>query len=787
MKNYNIYGHFSKDDKEFIITQPNTPRPWINYLSNGEFCTIISQGGGGFSYYKDPQKNMLTRWDPENYLHDTPGHFLYIRDEETKEYWSATYQPIKKYEDYKCVHGLGYTSFYSLYKRLATEMTVFVPQDLPVELRLIKIKNNDNRKRIIKVFPFTEWLLGNYFTELVVRNLSVLMNRSAYDKQKDIIFVSKFPQGNIPWDYFGFMGMSVKPDGFDINRENFVGRYRDYKNPIVVEEGKCTQSVAMGTSMVGVFEKLFEIDALQEIQFVVIKGISSNKNQAIKWKNQFSNIPVAEKELEKTKKFWENAITNNITVETPDAGINRMTNVWLKYQVYMNNHWGRSATYYHECGGEFGYRNTAQDAWGLCSINQGYTKARLIKLLEHQRKSGQPLPGWSQETGPTTHKPPSDFSMWIPMLLLAYLKETGDYAILKKKLKFYDGGMATIYEHTKRAIKFLLNVAKSKRGLPLMGTQDWNDAFDRTGILGKGESVWLGMGACVALENLKQIAHFLKDKKIVQECELYYNKIKKIINTYAWDGDWYVYAFNDFGEPIGSKRNKESKIQLNSQTWAILSGLPDATQIKKMTKIIDTKMETPYGPPLFWPPYTKYNSTIGRITAFAPGTKENAALFCHAGAFKIAADLKLNRVQRAFHTLKQLLPCVEEKDIELYKTEPYVLPEYVIGQGNPNYGEGAFTWLTGSADWLFVIITQQMLGIQPEFNGLLVNPKIPASWKQYRVKRIVRGITYDIIVQNPNNKETGVKEIFLDDKRVESNLIPYFKDGKMYKVKVVMG
>ncbi len=786
MESYKKYGNFSSDGTEFITTDPNTPRPWINYLSNGRYCLLISQGAGGFSFYLDPAVHRLTRWAPANYLNDTPGRFLYLKDAESGRFWSAGFQPIKKYDTYECRHGLGYTKIKSAYDGIETEITYFVPMDKEIEVWLVKLKNLSNRTRRIKVFPFVEWFLSDWEAELKLRNLTVLMCDGKYDRKLKAILATKFPWGNVAWPYYGFMGTGLKVQGFDIDLENFIGRYRDYQNPVVVEKGRCTNSEVRGNNMVGVLESTVVLRKKEEKEFSVVVGIYGSRakiSEALKYRD----IGKAKSGFEKTRRYWRDAILNNLTVKTPDRDFDRQVNIWIKYQIYMNNHWGRAVSYYHEGWGEFGYRNTAQDAWAMTAMNAPYARENLIKLAECQRRNGQPLPGWSLAKGTSPGRPASDFPIWLPMLLIKYVKETGDIAILKKKIKFYDGGSATLYEHAKRATQFLMDIAKSRRGLPLMGTQDWNDALDRTGIGGKGESVWLGMGLCVALTNMKELATYLKDRKTVDECTRRYEKMKAIINKYAWDGNWYCYAFNDYGEPIGSHKNKEDKVQVNAQSWAILAGLPDDKQLKKILKVVDNYLATPYGPVLFRPYYTKYNGRIGRITAFAPGTKENAAIFCHGGAFKTVADLKIGRAQKAYETFKQTLPCSDNKDIEIYKTEPYIYPEYVIGPGNHRYGEGAFTWLTGSADWMFVAATDWMLGIRPEFEGLLIDPCIPKRWKRCEVTKRFRGATYHITIENPRRRSKGIKEILVDGRKLNGCLIPPHEDGKIHHVKVLMG
>ncbi|MDP8218090.1 MAG: hypothetical protein P9M03_05135 [Candidatus Theseobacter exili] len=787
MESYKKYGDFSEDKTEFVITDPATPRPWINYLSNGEYCTLISQGSGGYSYFLDSGVNRLTRWLPSAYLTDKPGRFLYIRDDETDKYWSNGFQPVKK-GDFLCRHGLGYTILSNKNEDIESEVSYFVPLSDSLEVWLVKIKNNSSKTRKISVFPFVEWLLGDWATELAVRNISILLNRGSYDESKKAVIASKFPWKGEEWPFHGYIGASFVPDSYDIEYEDFIGRYRDYADPIAVEKGICSNSTDVkGVNMVGALHKKLSLEPGQTEEFSVIVGISDSDKKTTEALDNYRDLNYAKEAFQKTKDHWRKLILGNIIVDTPDDDFNAMTNVWMKYQVIMNNHWGRSATYYHEGGGEFGYRNTAQDAWGMTPIDPGYTKDRLIMLAHIQKNTGQPLPGWSLSDGPSTHRPPSDFPIWLPFLLIKYVKETGDFSILDQQVDYYDGGSASMYEHAKKATEFLQDIDRSERGLPLMGTQDWNDAFDRTGIRGKGESVWLGMGLCVALKNLEELATHLNDDKTASDCRERYEKMKAIVNEHAWDGDRYCYAFNDDGVPIGSKSNKEGSIQLNSQTWAILAGIPDDDKLEKILKLLDEDLVTPFGPPLFKPEYTEYDDTIGRITAFAPGTKENAALFCHGGTFKVIADLSIRRSKEAFETFKQVLPCDKSKDIEVMKTEPYVFPEYYIGLGNRHIGEGAFTWLTGSADWAFIAAIDWIMGVRPEFDGLLIDPQIPAEWKKCGIKRNFRNAEYDVIIEDSQGVGKGVKLVEVDGEPIDGNLIRPHSDGKTHKVRVVLG
>jgi len=780
-KNYIKYGNFSSCGTEFRISNTNTPRPWVNYLSNGNYCLIISQKGGGYSFYLDSEQNRITRWAPGNYLKDQPGRFIYIRDKVSGKFWNAVRDGKTK-----CIHGLGYTVISSVKNGIETAVTFFVPQKDPVEVWSVEITNKSGRKRKIQIYSFLEWMPGNYFDDLEIRNINILMNRGEYDGKNQVIYAKRTPIRNKPWKYEAFLAVSKSVKSQDIDLERFLGREGSYKTPEAVVKGSCfNTSEVSGVNMAGVLQSESELSANGKTALSVIAGIDSKRNDSLKLIKKYRKRQNVMRELEKTKEFWRRKILNNIEVKTPDKDFDLAVNVWLKYQTYMNNHWGRSATYYHEGAGEFGYRNTAQDAWAMTAINPVYAKRRLIKLAEHQWKTGQPLPGWSLETGANTHNSPSDFPIWLPILLLAYIKETGETDILKKKVNYFDGESDTLYQHARKATLFLLNVAKSKRGLPLMGSQDWNDAFDRAGIEGKGESVWLAMGLCVALLNMSELAEAVKDKKMKDQCMNDYKKMKKRINRYAWDGNWYIYGFNDYGEPIGSSENSEDRIQINAQSWAIMAGLPGREKLQKILKAVDIMLETPYGPALFTPAYTKYNSRVGRISTFAPGTKENAAVFNHAGAFKIFADTIIGRSNKAYRTFRQLLPMCQD-NIEVFKTEPYVLPEYVIGPGNPRFGEGAFTWLTGSSDWMFMAATQRMLGVRPQINGLEIDPCIPSDWKKCYIKRGFRGVIYNITINNPHKKEAGVRQILVNGEEIKGQIVPEQNTGDTVEVEVLM-
>lgn len=784
---YTKYGRFSSDGTEFIIRRPDTPRPWVNFLSNGEYGLILSQTGGGYSFFLDPGWARVTRWEPANWLLDSPGRFLYLRDTESGEYWSANEQPVGKADRFSCRHGLGYTTLASEYAGIRVTCTHYVPLQGLHEVWRIELENLGKRPRTLQAFPAIEWHLGEWEQELKLRNILALLNLGTYDRKHEILIGRKNPVANRVWPWTAFMASSLPVRSFELKLENFWGRHRTYADPVEIEKGRLSNTEVCGENMVGVLEHRLTLKAGASAEFNVVIGVEKDEAAIPAKVAKYRAKGFVRDELAAVKAHWRELILDNVTVETPDKTFNTFLNVWNKYQVVMNNHWGRGVSFYHEGWGEFGYRNTAQDAMGILPLDADYAKARMLELARHQRANGQPLPGWSPILGTNDGKGPSDFPIWLPMLLMRYVKETGDLGALDQQVPYHGGGTGTLYEHAVQATRFLQDIAKSERGLPLMGTQDWNDAYDRVGIGGKGESIWLGMGLCFALLNLEELAVFKGDARTAGECRERYQAMKDLINRTAWDGDWYLYATNDLGEPIGSRSNAEGSIQLNPQTWAVMTGLAEGERLTKVLRTIDERLATPFGPVLFKPAYRRYDPKVGRITAFAPGTKENGAIFCHGGAFKIYADLKTGRGDAAWDTFRRILPCADNKDIEVYKTEPYIFAEYLIGPDNANCGEGAWTWLTGTADWTLFSAVDEMLGLHPEFAGLRIAPCLPRKWTKARITRKFRGATYAVEIHNPEGVETGVKEVRVDGILLDGSLIKPHGDGKIHQVKVVMG
>lgn len=807
------YGYFSEDYKEYIITRPDTPRPWVNYLFNDQYHAIVSQTGGGFSYCKDARFNRIHRY--ERHITDRPGRYLFLHDEHSQQAWSANWQPMRlPYQLYRCHHGLGYTKIVSKYYDILTSLTYLVTLDDPVEIMIVNMKNCGNKNRKLTVFPFIDIVSGDLMIDIAYPNISCLYNRAFFDDNLNAILAFKQPFPQRPVETFTFFASSELVTGYDCHREKFIGHYGTLQSPEILMKGQCLNTTVCGEDMIGVLQHRLTLKPSQEKTFVVVTGFVDNelfrlneteiirgkkvsqekRNNLIRsFLDKYLSVKAGYEELAKIKKLWLQRL-EQFFIETPDTNINTMINIWGRYQLFGIFNW-RGTSIYHGIDSGSGYRDTAQDILGMVIFDSKVARKRLEQLLCYQYKSGHAVSGFSQKEGAWENESEqfvtgkADVAVWLPFSVISYIKETGDFDFHQKIYPFYNGGKASVYEHIIRAARYLSQKV-GNHGLPLIGKADWNDAYDQLGIKGNGESVWLAMALCRALKQIQELAEYLGDNEIAAEMDSLYNLMSKKINSIGWDGNWYIAAINDNGLKIGSDKNNQGKIPLNSQTWAILGGVANEQRAHNILKIIDEQLDTPYGPHLFTPTYTEFNPGIGRVTAFAPGTKENAAVFSHACAFKIVADCMMKRGNKAYETLAKILPMHSLKaiDPDHYKAEPYVFAEYVIGPKHPtDFGRGEFTWNTGTTPWMFVAVTAWILGVRPTFVGLEIDPCLPEQWTHCYMKRPFRGAIYNISIENPNHVQSGVKKIIVDEKEIHGRVIKSFSDGKVHKVKVIMG
>jgi cellobiose phosphorylase len=810
------YGHFSKDALEFVITTPATPRPWINYLTNEKYCAIISQCAGGYSFYKDCRSNRILRWLPENWHFDRPGRYIYIKEkvkskEQKGKIWSLTYQPLRVTPKFfQARHGLGYTVIEQEVNGIHSEITYFVPENDDCEVWLVKLTNKTNKKRSLELFPYAEWLIGDYHLELRYRNIMNLYNRVWFEAPHKAIFAKKtafWGDLNIqPFHDVIFFGSSLPIRGYVTRKNQFLGKYNTEEKPEMLLEDKFrTIDFCSGEDGVAVFKHNISLKARETIEFSLILGQTGSKNDARKFLSKYRNISKAKKELSAVKHLWRKRIVDNIYIKTPDKDFNTMMNVWVKYQLYICNFWSRSPSYYHEGSGGRGYRDSCQDSESIVSINPELTRKRILKIASLIRRDGTSAPGWSDTSGPALHRPNKDHQIWLAATVASYIKETGDKDILFEyvpylKDRWINGwhidekwdkgsitdGEGTLLEHLEKNLNFCFNDVGA-RGFPLIGHADWNDAIDAAGIKAKGDSVWLAQALVRSLKILAELFELIEDHGKKEE---YLHKAKTMterINGIGWDGSWYRRGFTDGDTVYGSKENKEGKIYLNSQSWAILAGVAESERLKKVLNSVNRYLDGEHGLALFAPAYSCWDPELGRISMFSEGTKENAAVFCHAATFMIVAYCVAGCGNKAYESIRKIMPNTQ-KDYDLYKTEPYVYAEYLIGPGHPYlYGEGAFTWITGTAGWNFMAATEWILGARRDYDGLLIDPCLPSKWKKCFIRRPFRKAVYEIEIENPKGKQRGVKEVYVDGEKIVGNLIEPHSDNKTHKVKVIMG
>jgi cellobiose phosphorylase len=803
------YGHFSKDGREFIITNLNTPHTWNNYLSNDKYCALISQTGGGFSFFENSGFDRITRYYPlESLTLDQPGRYIYMRDNVSGDTWSANWQPMKRpMENAFARHGLGYTVVSAKYKGIATEITYFVPVEDNIEIWWVKVKNDSKEVRKLSAFSYVDFVLGNYLYDLVERSFANLFNE-VYCDENGVIFgrkrfwnvppfrgdveEKKYFSGNpnLAWDKWAFMGSTFKPKGWDCVRQKFSGYNRGVDNPLVVETGKCTNSNSMGEEAVGVLQHDFSLKPGEEVSFAIILGICFHREEGKHLIKKYSSNKTIQHEFDKLWEQWDKYI-DAIKVDTPDPGFNLSVNIWNKCQCWVTARWSRMASPYIGGGSVLGFRDTCQDTMGIMSMNREFARDRVMELLRHQFADGGTVHNWDPRTNQASRTGHSDDPLWLIMCVSQYIKETGDFGILHEMVEFYDHGINTVYKHLIKAANHALGMTSpigEGLGISLMGAADWNDGLDRVGCRGKGESVMTAEFLAWMLLELADLCEAYDDPYLANHFKHEYGHIKEQVNSKCWDGAWYIRATNDDGEVIGSKKCTEAKIWLNPQTWAIMSGIAESERGIQAMNSVKKHLETDYGPMIFTPAFRDINPKIGIITRFAPGTKENGTIFNHPVTWAVIAECILGRGERAYEIFKKssfTLNHVNHQ--ERYKSEPYVYSEFVFGPDSSNYGEGSYTWTTGTASWMHRACLEYILGVRPTLNGLLIDPCIPKGWKKFKVKRIFRGAVFNIEVSNPDGVNKGIRSMTVNDKPVKGNLIGIQNGTKVFNVKVVMG
>lgn len=809
------FGYFDDASKEYVITTPNTPYPWINYLGNSEFFSLISNTSGGYCFYKDARLRRITRYRYNNIPVDCNGRYFYVND--GGDVWTPGWMPVKKdLESYECRHGLGYTRITGKRNGVSLCQLSFVPLGFNGEVTRLTIKNTTAGKKDIKLFSFVEWCLWNAYDDMTnfQRNFSTgeveiegnaIYHKTEYRERRN---------------HYAFFWSNTPIDGFDTDRESFIGLYNGTGAPKAVMEGKAYNSVALGWQPVGshFFELSLSPGEEKDIIFMIgyVENADSekweshnviNKTKAKEMQARFTTTGQVDQALSDLKKYWDDLLSV-YNLESGDDKLNRMVNIWNPYQCMITFNMSRSASYFESgIGRGMGFRDSNQDLLGFVHQIPERARERILDIAATQFRDG----GCYHQYQPLTKKGNHDIGggfnddpLWLILATSAYIKETGDFSILDEQVPFDSNpnDTDTLLEHLRRSFHHVTDNL-GPHGLPLIGRADWNDCLNLNCFSTTPDESFQTYGdpdgrvaESIFIAGLfvfagPDYAYLLRYKGFSEEADMAekaVEEMKERVYKYGYDGDWFLRAYDAFGNKIGSRENAEGQIYIEPQGMCIMAGIGVENGLaEKALESVKERLECEYGIVLHNPAYTKYDKNLGEISSYPPGYKENAGIFCHNNPWIICAETVVGHGTRAFDLYKKITPAYIEDISEIHKTEPYVYSQMIAGKDAVKPGEAKNSWLTGTAAWTFVTISQWILGIQPYFNGLRVDPCIPAGWSGYTVRRKFRGSTYVIRISNPDHSEKGIKTITVDGKAIEGNILPVFNDGQEHEVNVIMG
>ena len=796
------YGYFDNASREYVIDRVDVPVSWTNYLGVKDLCTVISHNAGGYSFYKSAEHHRITRFRQNGVPMDRPGHFVYIRDDETEEYWSISWQPVGndlKGAKYECRHGLSYSKFSCEYRKIQADQTLFIPIEDDVELWDVRLRNTGDKARRLSVFSYVEFS----FHHIEIDNQNLQMSLYAAG--------SSYADGVIEYDFFyepstfHYIAASFEPDSYDCVRDKFLGNYRTETNPIAVERGECQGTTELGGNHCGALHKRLTLAPGEETRVLFMLGVGPRATgKAIKAK--YSDFAAVDSAFDALRSYWAKKI-EVFQCKTPNEGLDTMTNIWTLYQAETCVVWSRFASFI-EVGGRtgLGYRDTSQDVMSVVHTNPAKCRQRIIELLNGQVSMGYGLhlfdPDWfdpEKQKAPAFKSPTiahapdrqtmihglehtcSDDALWQVVTICEYVKETGDFALFEEVVPFADEGEATVYEHLKRALDFSAEQVGAT-GICKGLRADWNDCLN----LGGGESAMVSFMHHWALRAFVEAAEYLGRTGDAEKYAAMADKVKEACERELWDGEWYLRGITAKGLKVGSKENEEGKVFIESNTWAVVSEAASVERGKLAMDAVDKYLYSPYGIHLLWPAFSKPNDDIGFVGRVYKGIKENAAIFSHPNPWAVIAECKLGRGDRAMKFYDSLLPYNQNDMIEVREAEPYSYCQFVMGKDHTAYGRARHPWLTGSGGWNYTAVTRWILGVRLTFDGMVVDPCVPGAWKHFEIRRQWRGATYNIKVENPDGVQKGVKEVTLNGKTTAMPIAAQ-EAGSVNDVVVTMG
>lgn len=781
------YGYFDDIAREYVVERPDTPVPWINYIGSRRYGGIITNNAAGYSFFRSPAKGRILRFRYNAPAPEMPGRFFYIRDRDTGEYWSASWQPCgRPLDEYSsvCRFGTGYATIDSQYRGIRSESTYMVPLDGEHECWRLRITNTSAHKRRLSIFTYCEFTSEwNIFQDLLNLQYSGFIVRAEYadgmircsslgNIRLDTDDFSNGDQGR--WWWMAMTGARIA--GYDCDRESFLGSYGTLATPQVVHEGRCRGSVAYGGNACGCLQADVEISSDECHELLILLGAGDAEREGREAIANFAGATRFEEEIARIKTHWHQLITKTQVI-SPDPEFDHMINMWGAYNALVTYDWCRSCSlsYTGDQREGFGYRDAAQDVLGALPYIDKEARKRLDLLLSGQENCGCARP----EINPVTHKPGkmtttpleqvrSDDMLWIFLAARDYIAETGDFSYLQYIIPYADYGSDTVLNHLKKALTFSLgNVGR--HGLPCGLLADWNDCL-KLGY--KGESTFVAFQLRLAFSiyaGMGRLAGQYEEERWALEQQML---LDGHIQDHAWDDRWFLRAFNQNGSVIGSRQNTEGKIFLNPQSWAVISRAAKARQAIKCLNSVYEHLYSPAGLMLCSPPFVTTGHEEVRAVLFNPGEKENGGIFSQAQPWAVMADCILGNGTRAYELFRSFMPAAKNEHVQHSQAEPYVYCQSTSSPLSMRSGRSHLPWLTGAASWAQTAAIQYILGIRPEYEGLRIDPCIPANWPAFRVRRMFRGCMIDITVNNPHGLERGIQELIIAGKTIEGNLLP---------------
>ncbi len=805
------FGHFDDEQREYVIDRPDTPLPWINFLGSEAYFGIISNTAGGYSFYKDARLRRITRYRYNNAPLDSGGRYIYLRDDDPSLaaplFWSPSWQPVRRpLDEYECRHGMGYTTIRSKLAGIQSQIRYFVPLGENLEIWELTLTNQRGQAANLSVFSALEFCLWDALEDAsnFQRNLSVgqvevvdevIYHKTEYRERRN---------------HFAYLACSEKLAGFETQREAFLGAYRGWDAPLAVETGQTSGSIAHGWQPIGAQHILVQLRAGEQKTVLFVLGYHENPQDekfdppGSQTVNKRTVKPVIERYLQADqvrnafqalRAYWDELL-DKLHVSTPDLHTNRMVNIWNAYQVMVTFNFSRSASYFESgIGRGMGFRDSNQDLLGFMHLIPERGRERILDLAATQLPNGGAYHQYQPLTKRGNNEVGSDFNddpLWLVLSVAAYIKETGDWRILDE-LAPYDntpGTEETLYNHLHRSIQYTLD-RLGPHDLPLIGRADWNDCLNlncfsdtpgqsfqtTTNKDGKvAESVFIAGLFVLAAGEMAEIARRTNRGQDAGEVRQAARQMEKAVWEAGWDGEWFRRAYDDYGNPVGSKECDEGQIFIEPQGMCVMAGLgiDDRRAIQALDSVA-ARLATPHGIILQQPAYSRYYLHLGEISSYPPGYKENAGIFCHTNPWIMIAEAKAGRGDRAHDYYLRINPSQREEFSEVHKCEPYVYSQMIAGRDAATYGEAKNSWLTGTAAWNYVAITQWILGIRPGFEGLQVAPVIPADWDGFEAVRHYRGVRYNIQVLRKGQGNNVQLEV--DGKAIQGTVIPIPPEG----------